>query len=1179
MKLEVYKGFGVDFYNNLKGQPLVEKDILERIDVRKFDKKYSDELQIALIQMEEGTYWITYEEYAFVKGFIEQRSLNSDLKVTIIRNNLYPEIYPIPYLIADNIIEELEENAENKPIEKLSERAEKITKIYSHLTKIGKNNYVTYYNDEIGNEAISEIKLYYQEKIQIGPMQDDADYVINITNELEDFIINVNEIRKNKFKKIGIEMTCDTLTSNMIKDAYATYFGYYNKEIKLFEYSEKIKEKEQIITRFKQIAKDIIKIPNFNNFREINFYENIDYSRDTIKISQQTIMYDIVEEAIKAHNNEIYRDIFVTAPTGSGKSVMFQIPAIYLAEKYNKLTIIIEPIKGLMEDQKEKLDSLGYKHAAFLNSDITTAIEKEKIIERVKNGDVHLLYLSPETLLSYTIDTIIGDRDIGLIIIDEAHIVTTWGVGFRPDYWYLGGYISKLRNKISYWSNKYNNKIYQFPICTFTATAICGGKDDTFKETALSLYLKAPIKYIGNLRRNDIKFNIENYPEKLSMSDYETKKVEVLGKKIYKWTENNNKTIIYFPYHRLAQELYDGLGKFKELGIFRDDFTLYTGQADREIKQESIKDFINNKKNIMLATKAFGMGIDINNIENVYHYAVSGNLSDYVQEIGRVARKDNMIGYAITDYFDNDKQYMNKLFGMSQIKHYQINKVLQIIYDVYKNKRNRNFLITPRMFFGIFGKDEDRATNRLKIVLLMLEKDLYEKFSFKVLISRPRSIFTNAFVVVDRNNENLVLKGKYGRYFKFNSKGKVKYPNPDGSFTTDFGDVYNIDLKKLWEENYPDMSFASFKYDFFQKLGRTCAEIRPYIRSRVKVTLNTKNNIPLKELRSKVYEDINFITDKLNEFGRNYFTTEEFASKLEEKYGKSLKQKLIANSFLEIIDENKEIYKERTLENGTTEYVVSNASISTKIYYLIKGCGLLRELQYSDETAHTCYLTSDKNEGNLKAFRLLSLLDLITYEVIGGDNPEIFIRLNDPEKIRKIVSKQVYYSNDYVDRAREKHLRSVKILDYFFRNLDNDIDRWDFIEDYFAGEDVVKEYEEEIPEEIRFKHLNECIDENNSYSLSEYKNWNEIEIFIDNQYNAIMNKFKNLKIRIPDYSSASIKIDGYKFNSLMVWVKENIIILDEDTEDIIVDICSRIGWTAYKISNIDFNEINRKFGR
>ena len=186
---------------------------------------------------------------------------------------------------------------------------------------------------------------------------------------------------------------------------------------------------------------------------------------------------------------------------------MFQIPAVYLAQKYNKLTIIIEPVKALMQDQKEKLISSGYTRVESFNSDLITQVEKEAVLKRIKNGEVDLLYLSPETLLSYSIETIIGEREIGLLIIDEAHIVTTWGVGFRPDYWYLGSYINRLRHHIQV-NRGGNRKIYHFPVCAFTATAINGGIDDSVGETIISLYMENPIKYIGYTKRENIKFKI-----------------------------------------------------------------------------------------------------------------------------------------------------------------------------------------------------------------------------------------------------------------------------------------------------------------------------------------------------------------------------------------------------------------------------------------------------------------------------------------------------------------------------------------------------------------------------------------------------------------------------------------------------------------------------------------------
>src|SRR5699024_1071682 len=119
------------------------------------------------------------------------------------------------------------------------------------------------------------------------------------------------------------------------------------------------------------------------------------------------------------------------------------------------------------------------------------------------SGEVNMLYLSPETLQSRSdIQMLIGERRIGLVIIDEAHIVTTWGKSFRADYWYLGIYLQKLRKK------------YRFPIVTFTATAIFGGKEDMYLETRDSLNMINPISYFGNVKRDDIYMCISSSDDK-----------------------------------------------------------------------------------------------------------------------------------------------------------------------------------------------------------------------------------------------------------------------------------------------------------------------------------------------------------------------------------------------------------------------------------------------------------------------------------------------------------------------------------------------------------------------------------------------------------------------------------------------------------------------------------------
>ena len=129
----------------------------------------------------------------------------------------------------------------------------------------------------------------------------------------------------------------------------------------------------------------------------------------------------------------IPKDLFLTAPTGAGKSLLFQIPSFYIS-KNKDVTIVVSPLIALMEDQVDAIKKdRKFDKVAYLNSNLSL-IEREKIIEACKEGNIDILYLSPELLMSYDIRHFIGERNLGLMVIDEAHLITTWGRDFRVDY-------------------------------------------------------------------------------------------------------------------------------------------------------------------------------------------------------------------------------------------------------------------------------------------------------------------------------------------------------------------------------------------------------------------------------------------------------------------------------------------------------------------------------------------------------------------------------------------------------------------------------------------------------------------------------------------------------------------------------------------------------------------------
>ena len=1194
MKLTVYKGFDVDFLQQLTETPLVSGAVECKNDIFTFDKKTRKQLDIALIGMgEDDEAWVTYEEYSLIKTRVDEAVQEDGLEVVVYRNNLYPDYYPLPFALSESVAAEVMKvlNGDN-PTEG-SEECQKYLSIYNTLVDVDGLYYGSFYNYEYDKDDGISLLDFYPSRIAIEEGQMQRDYNVFFNDDIDTYLRNLVRIKETKPTVIGIKSS-DSYSSKRMQSSLQAYCVINN--IRLVKFHEILPEDKTMEEELINIAKNDIGIAGFSGFRKIKFYKNPDIEKDVVELSQGQIIQEIIHQAESSYdsnNGHSFRDIFITASTGAGKSVMFQIPAVYLAKNYNKLTIIIEPVKALMQDQKEKLNNNGYTRVETFNSDLISQVEKEAVLSKIKSGDVDLLYLSPETLLSYSIETIIGDREIGLLIIDEAHIVTTWGVGFRPDYWYLGGYINRLRNQIQT-TKGMQRKTYHFPVCAFTATAINGGIDDSVSDTVISLYMENPIKYIGYVRRDDISFDIVHKGEmsKMPKAEYEAAKTKSLDERIKGWLEKNEKTIVYFPYASLAGEASKGTRGFagittdKRIGTYTgrniDDLSL---EAFKDAKRQTFDSFRKGTTPVMLATKAFGMGIDVDDVQNVYHYAVTGNLSDYVQEIGRAARKSSMTGKAITDNYYNDLSFMKVLFGMSQIRQYQIKAVLEGIYDTYKSKKGaRSFLISPESFTYIFNgkgvKDEGKCINKLKTCLLMLEKDFYDKYNFKVIISRPQSVFTKAFVCVVREHEQEVLTSKYGSCFKFIERGRNQEIQADGSLLSDMGDIYSLDLKEIWEQFHPNISFPQFKYWYFNPDSHSkdrvaiMPEIRSFFSPRQKVNIEARADRLLCDLRPAILEDFEFIADTLyKQFSKGYFTIEESVKLLREKYGIA-NARIISNSLFDLVDPNGQCVKRRTNEStGKSYYSLAHGNFKEFMRRPITRSKIVSNLsRISDASTYSSYLSLSSDENSVIALKLLSIFDYITYEILGGEEPEIFIRLNDPNKVKSIVMGDMFYSNNYVTKAKQKHERDVEVLLHFFNGLKTDEERWNYIEEYFLGHDVLSNVK---PQNVNPVKMIKAVDKEHSYQTTRFNSWEDLSSFFDENDRVIIKKLIEAEIKIPEYLQTEIKKSESGNDILMSWPSKDTLICQQDTSDTVMEFFRARGWHAYRMDDIDYDEMKK----
>ena len=629
-----------------------------------------------------GRRFLSHEEFLLLNAFVFAQYDS----VCVLKNNLFMEQFPIENKFGDApknfLLEHFTEPEEpTDDDEKNPGAAVKLFELFIGLKDCG-NFLVGVYNDEeiLNEPKVEVLNLFAPAAGELEEINSaDAPNFIDLQEEA-DFVEFLREIIFATPEKIFVR------TQN-----YAGDKEKLNERLKLLA-----AQIELVLVRPEKFSRDfetrdafseiLRRHWGYDGFRDFKVYDlaALDAGEKIIReVSQGQIISDIVRQVESCMGGETFRDIFVTAPTGAGKSVIFQIPAIYLAKEFRLLTIVISPLIGLMTDQVKNLELKNYRRAMTINSDISPIL-KDQIVEKVAAGECDLLYISPETLLSRSdVEQLIGDRTIGLVVIDEAHIVTTWGKQFRPDYWYLGDHIRKLRKVQS------NRKGHSFVIATFTATAIYRGVEDMYNETIISLHLRDPITYLGYVKRGDIEIKIDKEISTGERAEFELEKFKDIENAVKRAKIYGRKTLIYFPEVQLietAKIILQNRGKF-------DDVAIYHGRLNRDDKRENYEKFLRGDKLIMLATKAFGMGIDINDIEIVMHFAPTGNVCDYVQEIGRAARKKDLHGEALYHYDKKDFKYIKRLHGLSAIRQYQLVAVVKKIYELWSFKRKNNLLL------------------------------------------------------------------------------------------------------------------------------------------------------------------------------------------------------------------------------------------------------------------------------------------------------------------------------------------------------------------------------------------------------------------------------------------------------------------------------------------------------
>lgn len=776
-----------------------------------------------------------------------------------------------------------------------------------------------------------------------------------------------------------------------------------------------------------EVKKLLKEIYGYDQFRSLEIYDDLFKGKEKLCISQGQLIENVILEVEKAQKDEAQVDnILLTAPTGSGKSLLFQLPAIYLGQEYNLLTIVVSPLKALIVDQVESLQDLGYTRVAYASSDLSPE-QKAEVYQQVREGEIDLFYLSPELLLSYDIKHFVGDRRIGLVVIDEAHTVTTWGKEFRVDYWFLGRYLKTLKQSLG----------YNFPLFALTATAVWNpkGNNDMVFETIRSLQMEPCVLYVGTVKRQNIGFDIRQM-EIEEDETYDKAKQRVISARTDDFLDGH-KTLLYYPFA-------SGIDMRLKTWVKPAGWNLvasYYGKKEKEQKAAIVQEFKEGTKRLIVATKAFGMGVDISDIDRVYHVAPSSTFVDYIQEIGRAARDADIQGISATDYHERDFYYMKRLHQMGNIAQEQLVLILRKLMEVYRMKGEKPEVLVSLSDFEFVVK-LPRTKNKLeyeaelgqliKTALLWLEDDLSQRFGEHLLEVSPKNLLTEGYIQ-DKTGD--AFAREFEAYL-------TKIEGEEG--------IYKARLDDLWEERFPELGYKEFK----QKLnnGTLWEGSRAVSVGKHEVLLKEDATV-IRGKMDSLFKDLTAMLKTALIKSKGRFDEEELRALFAEHGMDVRSAKRFIGSLLE----------SRTEEGRSVSYIssVKKKDSNELSFTVTKGFDLLLSRYQKlfgqrivgskgDRLQFYCTPFSDLN----MLLNLLSMLDCLSFSVEGGGTPCVFIRFNNPASLQALASSDDY-RNFILDNNERVFQEQIELFSFFFgTDKLTDEQRWDFIEDYFTGMNV-----------------------------------------------------------------------------------------------------------------------------
>lgn len=474
---------------------------------------------------------------------------------------------------------------------------------------------------------------------------------------------------------------------------------------------------------------------------------------DGKKVSQQ----EVVEATLKGE------DILAIFSTGGGKSLTFQLPALMIAEQLPYLTLVISPLQSLMKDQVDVLNHrFNITNVGYLNSTLNP-LERKEVNQKVEFGGIDLLYLSPEMLRSQSTIRLLSKRLIARIVIDEAHCFSKWGHDFRIDYMFIADFIKELSKK--------NKSLTTVKISCFTAT----GKRDVTEE--IKSYFKNKLwnelrEFRSTSARSNLHYEVlESHTETERFNQL----LELLENRV-----QSQPCIIFTRYTGADSDNEHGAknlaDKINEIMGYKF-CAHYHGKMKSEEKRSIQDNFINGTISTIVATNAFWMGVDKNNVRFVIHYGIPSSIENYLQEAGRAGR-DSQDSTCIILYNSEDINANLQLNKSGEVKQKEILSLWSTIKrNFWKFHSSQQVLVkSPKMLIKDAGwlwnvdfDNQYRSTKaqqetKLKTALFFLEKFWFIKREFnrtKVRATANKNLtLSEQFIKIDQIFQSMLPKSE-----------------------------------------------------------------------------------------------------------------------------------------------------------------------------------------------------------------------------------------------------------------------------------------------------------------------------------------------------------------------------------------------------------------------------------